>query len=122
MSSYSYDIRVIALGFNIDNKLFHYSDVVMGTMASQISSLAIVYANAYSVADQRKHQSSTSLAFVQGIHRWPVNSPHKWPVTRKMCQFDDGIMSYALPPLHTGRLFDILVIVYISDCCIEYSK
>ena len=32
----------------------------------------------------KKHQSSASLAFVSGIHRWPVNSPHKGPVTRKM--------------------------------------
>ena len=43
-------------------------------------------------ADQRKHQSSASLAFVRGIHRWPVNSPHKWPVTRKMFPFDDVIV------------------------------
>ena len=46
----------------------------------------------YSGGDQRKHQSSTSLAFVWGIHWWPVNSPHKWPVTRKMFPFDDVIM------------------------------
>ena len=44
--------------------------------------------------DQRKHQSSASLAFVWGIHRGPVNSPHKWPVTRKMFPFDDVIMIY----------------------------
>ena len=43
-------------------------------------------------ADQRKHQSSASLAFVWGIHRWPVNSSHKGPVTRKMVPFDDVIM------------------------------
>ena len=48
--------------------------------------------NVYLEADQRKHQSSASLAFVQGIHRGPVNYPHKWPVTRKMFQFDDVIM------------------------------
>ena len=47
----------------------------------------------YSAADQRKHQSSASLAFVWGIHRRPVNSPHKWPVTRKMFPFDDVIMA-----------------------------
>ena len=41
---------------------------------------------------RRKHQSSAPLAFVRGIHRGPVNSPHKWPVTRKMFQFDDVIM------------------------------
>ena len=40
----------------------------------------------------QNHQSSTSLAFVWGIHRWPVNSPHKGPVTRKMFPFDDVIM------------------------------
>ena len=40
----------------------------------------------------KKHQSSASLAFVRGIHRRPVNSPHKWPATRKMFPFDDVIM------------------------------
>ena len=64
----------------------------MGTIASQITSLTIVYSTVYSDADQRKHQSSASLAFVWGIHRGPVNSPHKWPVTRKMLPFDDVIM------------------------------
>ena len=67
----------------------HYGDVIMGAMASQITSLTIVYSTVYSDADQRKHQSSASLAFVWGIHRGPVNSPHKWPVTRKMFPFDD---------------------------------
>ena len=59
----------------------------MGAMASQITSLMIVRSTVYS--DQRKYQSSTSLAYVRGIHRWPVNSPHKFPVTRKMFPFDD---------------------------------
>ena len=64
----------------------------MGAIASQITSLTIVYSTVYSDADQRKHQSSASLAFVRGIHRRPVNFPHKWPVTRKMFPFDDVIM------------------------------
>ena len=72
----------------------NYNDVIMGGMASQITSLTIVYSTVYSGADQRKHQSSASLAFVRGIHRWSVNSPHEWPVTRKMFPFDDVIMSY----------------------------
>ena len=71
----------------------HYNDVIMDTIASQITSLTIVYSTVYSDADQRKHQSSASLAFVRGIHRGPVNSPHKWPVTRKMFPFDDVIMA-----------------------------
>ena len=72
--------------------VIHYGDVIMGAIASQITSLTIVYPAVYSDADQRKHQSSVSLAFVRRIHRGPVNSPHKWPVTLKMFPFDDVIM------------------------------
>ena len=72
--------------------LMHYSDVTMGRIASQITSLTSVYSTVYSDSDQSKHQSSASLAFVWGIHRRPVNSPHKWPVTRKMFPLDDVIM------------------------------
>ena len=70
-----------------------------GTMACQITSLTIVYSTVYSGADQRKHQSSASLSFVRVIHRGSVNSPHKWPVTRKMFPFDDVIIgeSYSYP-------------------------
>ena len=71
----------------------HYNDVIMSTMASQITSLTIVYSTVYSAADQRKHQSSAALAFVGGIHWGPVNSPHKGPVTRKMSPFGVVIMS-----------------------------
>ena len=71
---------------------YHYNYVIMGAIASQITSLPIVYTTVYLGADQRKHQSSASLAFVRGIHRWPVNFPHKRPVTRKMFPFDDVIM------------------------------
>ena len=74
----------------------HYCDVKLCTIASQITSLTIVYSTVYSDADQRKHQMSASLAFVRGIHRGPVNSPHKWPVTRKMFPFDDVIMEMVL--------------------------
>ena len=87
--------------------LAHYSDVIMGTIASQITSLTIVYSTIYSDADQRKHQSSASLAFVWGIHREPVNSPHKWPVTRKMFPFDDVIMGHVIMSrcrFHLSRL------------------
>ena len=74
----------------------HYDDVIMGTIASHITSLPGVYSTVYSGADQNKHQSSASLAFVWGIHRGPVNSPHKCPVTRKMFPFDDVIMQLVL--------------------------
>ena len=74
--------------------VLHYDDVIMSAIASQITSLTIVYSTVSSGADQSKHQSSASLAFVCGIHRGPVNSPHKWPVTRKMFPFDDVIMNW----------------------------
>ena len=76
----------------------HYTDVIITTMESQITSLTVVYSIVSSGANQRKHQSSASLAFVRGIHRWPVNSPHKGPVTRKMFPFDDVIMGLVICP------------------------
>ena len=70
------------------------SDVIMDAVASQITSLTIVYSAVYSGSDQRKHQSSTSLAFVRGIHQSSVNSTYKGPITRKMFPFD-GVIMYA---------------------------
>ena len=81
-------------GYNsIPNLGNHYCDVIMGVMVPQIISLTIVYPTVYSGADQRKHQSSASLAIVRGIHQSPVNSPHKGPVTRRMFPFDDITMN-----------------------------
>ena len=99
---------------------YHYDDVIMGAIASLITSFTIVYSTVYSDPDQRKHQSSASLAFVWGIHRGPVNSPHKWPVTRKMFPFDDVIMTVfrSWPP--------VTLILYLFICekgyaCAEFS-
>ena len=44
-------------------KDYHYDDVIMGSIASQITSLTIIYSTVYSGPDQRKHQSPASLAF-----------------------------------------------------------
>ena len=71
----------------------YYSDVIMVAMASQITSRQTVCSTACPGPDQRKHQSCAFVAFVRGIHWWPVNSPHKGPVTRKMFPFVDVIMS-----------------------------
>ena len=92
----------------------HYCDVTMTMMASQITSLTVVYLIVYSDADQRKHQSVALLAFVRGIHRWPVNSPHKGPVTRKnvsiwwrrhdwLVSADLIIMPYRCMPTHNEQ-------------------
>ena len=83
----------------------------MGTIASQITSLTIVYSTVYLGADQRKHQSSASLAFVQKIHQGPVNSPHKWPVAWKMFQFDDVIMEFTW--IYTALYAVVVVVVCI---------
>ena len=72
----------------------YYSDVTMSAMASQITGVSTIYATVCLGVDQRKHQSSASLAFVGGIHRSLVNSLHKGPVTRKMFAFDDVIVWY----------------------------
>ena len=67
----------------------HYNDVTMSVMEFQIIGVSIVCSAVCSGADQREHQSFASLAFVKGIHRWPVDSPHKGSVTRKMFPFND---------------------------------
>ena len=56
-------------GIHDDVMTWHYIDVIMTTIASQITSLTVVYSTVYSDADQRKHQRPASLAFVWGIHR-----------------------------------------------------
>ena len=75
----------------------HYSDVIMSPMASQIMGVSIVYSTICSGADQSKHHSSASLAFVNGIHWWQVNFSHKGSVTRQMFSFDDVIMIVLKP-------------------------
>ena len=105
----------------------------MGAIASQITSLTIVYSTFYSGADQRKHESSASLAFVRGIHRGPVNSPHKWPVTRKVFPFDDVTMyqldePYGFPDDHQAKCSYVSmsceywylqsVFLFLYHCCI----
>ena len=101
----------------------HYSDVIMSVMASQITSLTIVYSTVYSGADQRKHQSSTSLAFVRGIHWWLVKSPHKWPVTQKIFPFDAVIMDAVNTPYlcNKGEIWGVcgefkVWSVFLSHC------
>ena len=87
----------------------------MGVITSQITSLTIVYSTIYSGTDQRKHQSSASLAFVRGIHRRLVNSPHKGSVARKMFPFDDVIISE----------YDQLIpydLLYIASCEASHIK
>ena len=98
-------------------------DVIMDAIGSQITSLAIVYPTVYSGADQRKHQNSASLAFVRGCHRGPVNSPHKWPVTRKMSPFDDVIMTLILILCAAAQSVLLVTMDYLgtgSSTCFQF--
>ena len=112
---------------NTPSNTLHYSDVIMSTMASQITSLRIIYSTIYSCANQRKHLSSASLVFGRGIHRWPVNSPHKRPVTRKMFPFDDVIMrlrvsisGWAVPVTHYEFIFGQETIPSLCNPCLNF--
>ena len=77
---------------SLQSMSFHYSDIITSPMTYQITGVSMVYSTVCSGEDQRKHQSSVSLAFVRGIHWSPVNSPHKRTVTRKVFSIDDVIM------------------------------
>ena len=101
--------------------LEHYGDVIMSAMASQITGVWMVCSTICSGAHQRKHQSSASLVFGRGIHRWPVNPHHKRPVPRKMFPFNDVIMDTAVCwwiPLTKGQYcgnFSHVMIVCRTD-------
>ena len=111
-SSYQENVMIHAFYFCIskwlNNRQIHYCDVIMGVMASQITSRTIVYSTVYSGLDQRKHQSSASLAFVRGIHQWPVNSPHKRLVTQKMLPFDHHVKNSTISSMHCSQRLPLL--------------
>ena len=96
----------------------HYSDVIMSTMASQITCISIVCSTVGSGGDQRKHHSSMSLAFLRG-DQWPVNSQHKKPVTRNMVPFDDIIMNDSDNDTDSNSL-DLLLCRY--PCCLNGKR
>ena len=107
------------------HKMVHYSDVIVSAMVSQITGVSIVYSTVCPGANQTKHQSYASLAFVRGIHRWPVNSPHKGPVTRKMFPFDFVIMFSFLPEASFGlRVLSLPASVCLCVCvrpCVNHE-
>ena len=100
----------------------HYNDIMMSVMASPASRLFTQ--RFIQDADQRKLQSSASLDFVTGIHRWLVNSPHKGPVTRKMFPLDDVIMKYAFSrPANWSYPFPQgIVSIYWSQSTVKYTS
>ena len=88
--------------------------LIMSMMASQITSLTIVYSTVYTGADQGKHQSSVSLAFVWGIHWWPVNSPHKGQWHRKCFHLmTSSWEKYGNLFISTNNRFYRLTLIYV---------
>ena len=96
-------------------RVSHHTDIIMGAMASQITRVSTVYSTVCWGVDQRKHQSSASLAFVRGIHRWLLNSPHKGSVTRKMFPSDDVFMKGRDEWLHPTDMRSV-VMLYGIPC------
>ena len=97
----------------------------MSTMASQITSLTIAYSSVDSSANQREHQSSASLAFVRGIHRPLVISPHKGPETQKMFPFDDVIMCRMCVKSTDAKIQSIskyISTIHIINICIQTNN
>ena len=100
---------------------FHYDDVIMTTIASQITSLTSVYSTVYSDADQRKHQSSASLAFVWGIHRdrWLPRTKGQlrgkcFHLMTSSCQVR-ALMNYYIPLLTSVWLIRIALIITVTS-------
>ena len=94
----------------------HYSDVIMGTMASQITGVSRFSSTVCSWTDQRKHQSSASLSSVRGIHRWPMDSSHKGPVTQKMFPVDNVSMRFC--KYHKSKEDSNNMIMHILQGCL----
>ena len=96
----------------------------MTTTASQITSLTVVYSTVYSDADQRKHQSSASLAFVRGFHRYRWIPRTTGPVTRKMFPFDDVIMHWeciAMVSSHKYLCYPCCVVPSMTSLAVCFS-
>ena len=88
----------------------HYSDVIMGTMASQ-SLASRLFSQPFIQAQVKENTKAPHHWHLWGIHRWPVNSPHKWPVTQKMFPFDDIIMY-----IRSFVVLCFIIIVSLASC------
>ena len=102
----------------------HYNDIIMSVMASQITSFTIVYSTIYAGTDQRKYQSSVSLAFVRGIHWWLVNSPHKGSNTENVSiwlRHHDRCQSCTISLLHIASKIICFFIHIISLKCAYFG-
>ena len=113
--------------FRLFKTLLCYLSYLTKKYTLQITGISDVCSAICSGADQRNHQSPMWLAFVKGIHRWPVDSPQKGPVTWKMFPLDDVIMTIQRP-LHLRGVrapawFDVSISVLsaLVYLCVEIT-
>ena len=102
--SYHYALSVPRGHIPLKNT-YHYSDVIMSILASQITGDSTVCFTVWLDQHQRKHQSPRYWSFVKGIHRRMVGSPHKGTVTRRPFPFDDVIMQCTLRHHLDGQIY-----------------
>ena len=102
--------------------LLHRSGIVMSTMVPQTTGVSVVCSVVFTGAYKRKHQSSASLAFVRGIYRWPVDSPHKGSVTSKLLMTSSWSVACMLC-VNAGDMQTLFRISNISiELCISFSR
>ena len=123
----SYQTSLFPALYRTESKTFHYHNIIISAMASQFTSDSSDCSTVCSDAEQRNHQSSAPLAFVRGIHRWPVNSAHNEPVTLKLFPFYHGYMSIGpypfLEPLkacYYSRRMSLITPPRIAACCLRF--
>ena len=100
----------------------HYSADIISAMASQITGVPIACSTVCSGEDKRKCQSSASVTFVRGIHWWPVDSPHKGPVRRKMFPFDDIVMFHHFEEQACNCLHHIIISCSLILISLTFSR
>ena len=93
-----------------------------GRNGVSITNLTSVYWTVCSGEDQRKHQISASLAFVWGIHRWPVNYSHKWTIARKMFPLDDITMMKSTSASVTNCHVRKILVCFLEIQWIQYDR
>ena len=105
----------------------HYGCVIMSAMASQITGISIVYTTVCLFRRRSKETPKLPVTgLCGGMHRWPVNSSHQRPVTRKIFPFDDVIIvpygidcwldSWYLDKFHGGWIYQKVKIVVTKQC------
>ena len=88
---------------------YHYSDVIMSAMTSQITGVPIVFVKRLFRRRIKKSSTLRVTGLCEEIHRWSTDSPHKRPVTREMFSFDDVIIM----SISIINIISIIIVIFI---------